>query len=52
LTRDGRLDVRVSNSTLGNDPAPERRKQLSVTYSVGGRQQQITVNEGEVLSLP
>ena len=36
----GRLDIDVDNRTMGGDPSPGRRKQLSILYSVGGRGQQ------------
>ncbi len=48
----GRLNVKVSNSTAGGDPANGRPKQLRITYSVNGRQRSRVLNEGEFLSLP
>jgi hypothetical protein len=52
LVRDGRLDVTVNNSTFDDDPAPGTRKTLSVTYSIGGRQRQERITEGDRLSIP
>ena len=51
---DGRLNVEASNDLAGTDPAPNRRKQLSVEYSVGndGRIQRVTVGESDRLRLP
>lgn len=40
MARDGRLDIGVDNDTMGSDPSPGRRKQLSIVYSYGGRGQQ------------
>lgn len=48
----GRLNVKVNNSTAGGDPANGRPKQLRITYSVNGRQRSRVLNEGEFLSLP
>jgi len=54
LVRDGRLDVPVRNYNLGGDPAPNRRKTLSVIYSDGrrGGQQRVDVKEGGRLTIP
>ena len=52
LVRDGRLDLTVNNSTFDDDPAPGTRKTLLVTYSLGGRQRQETIGEGERLRIP
>jgi hypothetical protein len=53
MVRDGRLVARVSNDTMGADPAPNRPKILWVTYYVGGQsQRQIKVYEGQELTLP
>jgi hypothetical protein len=53
MVRDGRISTRVTNDTMGSDPAPGRRKTLWVTYHVGGRgQQQTTIAEGGSLGPP
>jgi hypothetical protein len=53
LVRDGRLSIRVDNDTLGGDPSPNVRKVLLVTFTNGrGRQQEISVNEGDRVNLP
>lgn len=52
LASDGRLQLRVSNHSAGGDPAPGMPKSLRVTYSVGGRQQQVRVEEGGQLDIP
>ena len=50
----GRLNVEASNDLAGTDPAPNRRKQLYVEYSVGnnGLIQRVTVGESDRLRLP
>jgi hypothetical protein len=50
--RDGRLSLRVTNDTMGRDPAEERRKSLTVWYVHKGRTATITVPEKSVLTLP
>ena len=45
---DQRGEIYVSNSTFGADPAPGRRKFLTVTYSVDGRQITRRVEENQV----
>jgi hypothetical protein len=53
MVRNGRLSIRVSNDTMGGDPAPGRPKILWVTYYAGGRgQQQTKVYEKQQLTLP
>ena len=52
IVRDDRLEVRVTNDLCRCDPAPRVTKTLWVTYSVGGRQQQASVREGDDLVLP
>lgn len=54
LTRDGRLEMRVENDTVGQiDPAPGIVKTLWLTYSVnGGRSQSVRVQERAWLRLP
>jgi len=50
--RGGRLNLQVTNDTMGGDPAPDQRKTLRVQYRYNGRQSEVTVNEGDDLSLP
>jgi len=50
--RDGYIDITVSNSTMGGDPAYGDVKTLWVNYSVNGRSRQVRVNEGERLRIP
>ncbi len=54
MIRDGRLDIRIDNDSMGGDPAPHQHKDLIITYSVGGRGRpnQTSVNEGGRLSIP
>lgn len=47
------LRLRVDNGSLGGDPAPGRRKQLTLTYAFEGEDiRQLRVDEGEWLTLP
>lgn len=48
----GALYTVVTNELAGSDPAENRRKQLHVKYTVDGEHRSITVDEGQVLSLP
>jgi hypothetical protein len=50
--RRGQLNLQVTNDTMGGDPAPDQRKTLRVQYRYNGRQSEVTVNEGDDLSLP
>jgi hypothetical protein len=50
--RDGQLRVPVRNDTMGNDPAKNRPKTLTVWYTFRGRANQVTVNENDYLQLP
>jgi len=50
--QNGRLNVKVSNSMAGGDPADGSPKQLRITYSVNGRERHRVWNEGDLLSLP
>jgi hypothetical protein len=47
----GQLVLRVSNQTMGGDPAPNQPKTLTVWYTINGRSEQVTVREGETLDL-
>jgi hypothetical protein len=46
------LSLRVTNETMGGDPADDKHKQLSVFYICNGQQSRITVDEGDYLTLP
>ncbi len=50
--RDGRLNIPVSNQTMGGDPARNRPKTLTVWYTLDGHGAQVTVNENDYLKLP
>jgi hypothetical protein len=52
LIQGNSLSVRVTNETMGGDPAEERPKVLNVWYSFNGRVANVTVNEKDTLSLP
>ena len=52
MVRDGRLEFRVSNASLGMDPAPGREKELRLTYEYRGHRKDVVVREGEWLRLP
>lgn len=53
MVRDNHISVKVTNQLCGEcDPAPRVTKNLSVTYTVGGRQQRIDVPEGDYLQIP
>ena len=50
--RDGRLVLTVSNESMGGDPAPNMRKNLTITYRTArGDQRQANVTEGGRLNL-
>jgi hypothetical protein len=50
--RQGRLEIMVTNANMGGDPAPSEKKDLQVTYAMGGREHTVTMAEGETLRLP
>lgn len=51
--RDGRLELKVENDSLGGDPMPGVAKALWVTYSInGGRSQTVRAEERGWVSLP
>jgi hypothetical protein len=52
LMQNDRLSVKVSNESMGGDPAPEHKKLLEVTYSWQGRERRVSVAEGETLTIP
>lgn len=49
--RNNQLSLRVSNDTMGGDPAEGRTKTLTVWYTRGGRPEQTSVREGQILTL-
>ena len=46
------LSIRVSNDSMGSDPAPNTPKQLYVVYSFRGQQRSVTVSENQDLRIP
>ncbi len=46
------LSLRVTNESMGGDPAEDRPKSLQVWYSYNGRTAKVVVNENDVLNLP
>jgi len=50
--RDGALNIVVTNSALGGDPAPGYDKLLIVVYRYQGTETATAVREGNTLSLP
>ncbi len=52
LVRDGRLQIRADNGTMGSDPAHGDHKTLWVAYSTGGSPHRVSVAEGGQLSIP
>jgi hypothetical protein len=50
--QDGQLSIPVTSGNLGGDPAPGRRKTLTVQYSLNGSSEQLVLNEGDFLNLP
>ncbi|HZQ70305.1 MAG TPA: hypothetical protein VFA68_17390 [Terriglobales bacterium] len=49
--RNNQLNLRVSNQTMGGDPAEGHAKTLTVWYTTGGRPGQVTLREGQMLTL-
>ena len=49
---DGHLRIQVRNDTMGGDPAKNRPKTLSISYTFRGREFQETLNENDFLELP
>ncbi|EEF57618.1 hypothetical protein [Pedosphaera parvula] len=43
--------VTIVSDTMGGDPAPGKVKQLKMVYSVGGKQETVTVLENGVLNV-
>ena len=50
--KNNKLEILVDNEVFCCDPAPGRSKDLSVIYSVNGKENSLTVKEGERLKLP
>jgi hypothetical protein len=46
------LNLRITNDSMGGDPADERRKILTVWYLYNGRPASVVVNEKDTLTLP
>ena len=46
------LNLRITNDTMGGDPADDRRKTLTVWYVYNGRPAQVVVNEKDTLTIP
>jgi hypothetical protein len=46
------LSLRITNDTMGGDPAPDKRKQLTVVYFFNGQQCRARVHEKDALNLP
>jgi hypothetical protein len=52
MVRNGTLNFRVNNDSLGGDPAPGQSKQLYLRYWYRGQERNITVQEGQVVRIP
>jgi alpha-L-rhamnosidase len=52
LVTNGALSVTVNAATLGADPAPSVRKELTVEYESRGHKLETTVRESRTLSIP
>lgn len=52
LIQNDQLDVRIDNASMGGDPAPDRRKLLTVVYLFDGRPYRAVVDEHGALELP
>jgi hypothetical protein len=49
---DGRIRLPVNNDTMGGDPAKDKPKTLTVSYTFNGRPYQVMINENDFLDLP
>ena len=49
---DGRIRLAVNNDTMGGDPAKDKPKTLTVSYTFNGRPYQVILNENDFLDLP
>jgi hypothetical protein len=52
MVRNNRIDMTVTNQSMGGDPAVGQPKQLYVQYEYGGRRNNTTVPEGGRLTIP
>ena len=52
LIQGNSLSLRVTNETMGGDPAEDHPKVLNVWYSFNGRVANVAVNEKDTLNLP
>ena len=52
MVRNDRLNVNVTNQTMGGDPAVGRTKKLVVVYQFQSRTNNVTIPEGGRLSIP
>jgi len=50
--QDGRLEMQVTNESMGGDPFRGEQKALHLTYEWAGRQYDVVVPEGESFSIP
>ncbi|HEV2489355.1 MAG TPA: DUF3395 domain-containing protein [Candidatus Acidoferrales bacterium] len=46
------MNLRITNDTMGGDPADDRKKTLTVWYLYNGRAANVVVNEQDTLTLP
>jgi hypothetical protein len=46
------LSMRITNDSMGGDPAPDRQKILTVSYEYNGQPGQVVVAERDTLTLP
>lgn len=46
------LNMRITNDSMGGDPAPDRPKILTVSYQYNGQPGRVVVNEKDTLILP
>jgi len=52
MLKDNSLTVSVNSGVFGGDPARLHVKQLRVSYTLDGAQQEVTAGEGTILTLP
>jgi hypothetical protein len=52
LIRGGQITMRVTDETLGGDPAPKQAKALTVWYTFNGLAAQAVVRENDYLKMP
>ena len=52
LIQNDQLEMRIDNTSMGGDPAPDRPKRLSVVYLFDGAPYRAIVNEHGALELP